>query len=82
MVSNCYDINLGQRKSLFQQPNPVVSIYPPCLLAVFHKCFLFLTGLIHANHGGKIIDYLLQQLDSASTDVSSEISGTYDFGIR
>ena len=34
--------------------------------------FLFLdlvTGLIHANHGGKIIEYLLQQLKNATTDV-------------
>ena len=28
-----------------------------------------LTGLIHANHGGKIIEYLIQQLKSATTDV-------------
>ena len=27
------------------------------------------TGLIHANHGGKIIEYLLQQLKNATTDV-------------
>lgn len=28
------------------------------------------TGLIHANHGGEITDYLLNQLKDASTDVS------------
>ena len=27
-------------------------------------------GLIHANHGGKIIDYLLQQLKNATSEVS------------
>ena len=27
-------------------------------------------GLIHANHGDKIIDYLLQQLKGATSDVS------------
>lgn len=30
---------------------------------------LFALGLIHANHGGKIIDYLIQQLKSATTDM-------------
>ena len=33
-----------------------------CLLSI-------LAGLIHANHEGKIIDYLLQQLKNATTDV-------------
>ena len=33
-------------------------------------CVGFSTGLIHANHGGKITDYLLQQLKEATTDVS------------
>ena len=31
---------------------------------------LLVAGLIHANHGGKIIEYLLQQLKNASSDVS------------
>ena len=31
---------------------------------------LFFLGLIHANHGGEITDYLLNQLKDASTDVS------------
>ncbi|XP_027049051.1 26S proteasome non-ATPase regulatory subunit 1-like [Pocillopora damicornis] len=30
---------------------------------------LFALGLIHANHGGKIIEYLLQQLKNATTDM-------------
>lgn len=32
---------------------------------------LYALGLIHANHGGDIIDYLLSQLKSASNDVSA-----------
>ena len=32
-----------------------------------------LVGLIHANHGGKIIDYLTQQLKNATTDVRFEL---------
>lgn len=31
---------------------------------------LYALGLIHANHGGDIIDYLLSQLKNASNDVS------------
>ena len=31
---------------------------------------LYALGLIHANHGGEITDYLLGQLKDASTDVS------------
>lgn len=31
---------------------------------------LYALGLIHANHGGDIIDYLLNQLKNASNDVS------------
>lgn len=31
---------------------------------------LYALGLIHANHGGDIIDYLLSQLKSASNDAS------------
>ncbi len=31
---------------------------------------LYALGLIHANHGANIIDYLLGQLKEASTDVS------------
>ena len=31
---------------------------------------LYALGLIHANHGGNIIEYLLGQLKEASTDVS------------
>ena len=31
---------------------------------------LLVAGLIHANHGGKIIEYLLQQLKNATSDVS------------
>ena len=34
--------------------------------------FYILPGLIHANHGGKIIDYLMQQLKNATTDVRSQ----------
>ena len=34
--------------------------------------FCILPGLIHANHGGKIIDYLMQQLKNATTDVRSQ----------
>lgn len=30
---------------------------------------LYALGLIHANHGGDIIDYLLSQLKNASNDV-------------
>lgn len=32
---------------------------------------LYALGLIHANHGGDIIDYLLSQLKNASNDVST-----------
>lgn len=32
---------------------------------------LYALGLIHANHGGDIIDYLLSQLKNASNDVSA-----------
>ena len=32
---------------------------------------LYALGLIHANHGGDIIDYLLSQLKNASNDVRS-----------
>lgn len=42
------------------------------ILTIF--CFLYylilILGLIHANHGGEITDYLLNQLKDASTDVS------------
>ena len=43
------------------------------MLVVSLLLFLF-TGLIHANHGGKIIDYLLQQLKNATTDVRSNFN--------
>lgn len=33
---------------------------------------LYALGLIHANHGGEIIDYLLSQLKNASNDVSGK----------
>ena len=39
------------------------------IFCIIFCVFFFLTGLIHANHGGKIIDYLIQQLKSATTDV-------------
>lgn len=35
---------------------------------------LYALGLIHANHGGDIIDYLLGQLKNASNDVSFQQS--------
>lgn len=35
---------------------------------------LYALGLIHANHGGDIIDYLLNQLKNASNDVRTEFS--------
>lgn len=39
---------------------------------------LYALGLIHANHGGEITDYLLGQLKDASTDVSHiEVSWLY-----
>ena len=31
---------------------------------------LYALGLIHANHGGTMIEYLLNQLKEATTDVS------------
>lgn len=31
---------------------------------------LYALGLIHANHGGKMVDYLLKELKEASSDVS------------
>lgn len=34
---------------------------------------LYALGLIHANHGGDIIDYLLNQLKNASNDVSIRV---------
>lgn len=34
---------------------------------------LYALGLIHANHGGDIIDYLLNQLKNASNDVSTRM---------
>lgn len=34
---------------------------------------LYALGLIHANHGGDIIDYLLSQLKNASNDVSVRV---------
>lgn len=33
---------------------------------------LYALGLIHANHGGDIIDYLLSQLKNASNDVCAQ----------
>ena len=36
---------------------------------------LYALGLIHANHGGDIIDYLLSQLKNASNDVSTMTLG-------
>lgn len=36
----------------------------------FLYCLILILGLIHANHGGEITDYLLNQLKDASTDVS------------
>lgn len=33
---------------------------------------LYALGLIHANHGGDIIEYLLNQLKNASNDVSTK----------
>ena len=38
--------------------------------AMFVSFSLLVAGLIHANHGGKIIEYLLQQLKNATSDVS------------
>lgn len=35
---------------------------------------LYALGLIHANHGGDIIDYLLNQLKNASNDVCTGLS--------
>ena len=35
---------------------------------------LYALGLIHANHGGDIIDYLLNQLKNASNDVCTGFS--------
>ena len=35
---------------------------------------LFSPGLIHANHGGEMTDYLLNQLKDATTDVSAILS--------
>ena len=37
---------------------------------MFVSFSLLVAGLIHANHGGKIIEYLLQQLKNATSDVS------------
>jgi 26S proteasome regulatory subunit N2 len=34
---------------------------------------LYALGLIHANHGGDIIDYLLSQLKNASIDVGGNM---------
>jgi len=33
------------------------------------QCALCVVGLIHANHGGEMIDYLLSQLRDATSDV-------------
>ena len=38
---------------------------------------LYALGLIHANHGGEITEYLLGQLKDASTDVSLFVCGTF-----
>lgn len=35
---------------------------------------LYALGLIHANHGGDIIDYLLNQLKNASNDVRTRFN--------
>lgn len=37
---------------------------------MFDLFTILFSGLIYANHGGKIIDYLLKQLRDASVDVS------------
>lgn len=44
---------------------------------------LYALGLIHANHGGDIIDYLLNQLKNASNDVCTGLSNEplFFFGI-
>ena len=39
-------------------------------LSIMVFFFVIVAGLIHANHEGKIIDYLIQQLKNATTDVS------------
>lgn len=39
---------------------------------------LYALGLIHANHGGDIIDYLLSQLKNASNDVSVQTVSASD----
>lgn len=41
---------------------------------------LYALGLIHANHGGDIIDYLLSQLKNASNDVRSLFPQIYELG--
>lgn len=50
--------------------------YPFCFL----YCLILILGLIHANHGGEITDYLLNQLKDASTDVSF-FFGSYNINI-
>lgn len=32
---------------------------------------MYFTGIIHANHGGNITDYLLNQVKDATSDVST-----------
>lgn len=44
---------------------------------MFVSFSLFVAGLIHANHGGKIIEYLLQQLKNATSDVSFTSAGIF-----
>ena len=34
---------------------------------------LYALGLIHANHGGTMVEYLLNQLKEATTDVSMDV---------
>ena len=36
---------------------------------------LYALGLIHANHGGDIMEYLLNQLKEATNDVSISMKG-------
>lgn len=49
-----------------------ISLWPHFSDKVSYELISFV-GLIHANHGGEITEYLLNQLKDASTDVSSYI---------
>ena len=60
---------LGYKITRLSLYSYITHLYKFCV--IFIVLFsLLVAGLIHANHGGKIIEYLLQQLKNATSDVS------------